>query len=144
MDLDQDKNEKFLELVQKYQNYFDDMNYEFYDLDTPAFNGKIESTTFILEVLRMNHLLDNNTKIEDVKEYQLSLFKEGVVDGFTFMKDKIPYYIGFTEVSPPEGHEIIDFGHKTDPELQEEENKLIEIFELFRNGESLRKLYHYE
>lgn len=144
MDLDQDKNEKFLELVQKYQNFFDDMNYEFYDLDTPSLNGKIESTTFILEVLRINHLLEPNTKIENVKEYQSSLFKEGVVDGFTFIKNNVPNYIGLREVNPPAGHEIISFGKTTEKELQEEENKLIEIFELFRNGESLRKLYHYE
>ncbi len=144
MDLDQEKNEKFLELVQKYQNYFDDMNYEFYDLDTPNLRGKIESTTFILEVLRINHLLESNTKIENVKEYQASLFKEGVVDGFTFIKDNVPFYIGFTEVIPPEEYKIISFGRSEKKEMQEEENKLIEIFELFRNGESLRKLYHYE
>lgn len=144
MDLDQEKNEKFLHLVEKYDERFDQMGYEFYDLDTPSLSGKIEQAVFIFEILEMNHLLDSNTKISEIKEYLPGLFKKGKIDGFTFLRDEIPYYIPLTGKLIPEGYKVIPFGKTKDKELIEKENKLIEIFELFQDASSVRDLYHIE
>ena len=144
MDLDQEKNEKFLQLVEKHKERFDQMEYEFYDLDTPSLSGKIEQAVFVFEILELNHLLDSSTKISEIKEYLPRLFKKGGIDGFTFFKDDIPYYIPLTDQVPPQGYKIIPFGKTEDKELIEKENKLIEIFELFQDASSIRDLYHIE
>lgn len=142
MNLDEEKNEKFLRLVEKYQYRLDDMDYEFYDLDTPSFGGKIEQAIFVFEVLEMNHLLDEDTVISDIKEYLPSLFNNDVINGFTFLKDNIPYYISLNNVKPKGNYRVLSFGITEDKELMEKENQLIEVFELFQKGNSLRILHH--
>lgn len=143
MEFDQVKNDKFLRLVQKYQERFDEMGYEFYDLDTPSLGGKIEQATFVFEVLEMNHLLEEDTQISDIKEYLPGLFKKDVIDGFTFLRNQVPYYIALTDKKPKEGYQIIFFGKTIEPELIEKENQLIEVFELFQKGDSIRKLHRW-
>ncbi len=143
MDFDQEKNEKFLGLVQKHQARFDEMDYEFYDLDTPSLDGKIEQATFVFEVLEMNHLLDENTQVSDIQEYLLGLFKNDIIDGFTFLRNQVPYYISLTDKKPEGDYQVISFGRTTNPELIEKENELIEVYELFQKGNSIRKLHHW-
>ncbi len=143
MDFDQEKNEKFLGLVQKHQARFDEMDYEFYDLDTPSLDGKIEQATFVFEVLEMNHLLDENTQVSDIQEYLPGLFKNDIIDGFTFLRNQVPYYISLTDKKPEGDYQVISFGRTTNPELIEKENELIEVYELFQKGNSIRKLHHW-
>lgn len=141
MSLDEEKNEKFLRLVEKHQYRLDDMDYEFYDLDTPSFGGKIEQAIFVFEVLEMNHLLDEDTVISNINEYLPSSFNDDVINGFTFLRDNIPYYISLNDVKPREDYRVLSFGRTEDKELMEKENQLIEIFELFQKGNSLRMLH---
>ncbi len=141
MSLDEEKNEKFLRLVEKHQYRLDDMDYEFYDLDTPSFGGKIEQAIFVFEVLEMNHLLEEDTVISNINEYLPSSFNDDVINGFTFLRDNIPYYISLNDVKPREDYRVLSFGRTEDKELMEKENQLIEIFELFQKGNSLRMLH---
>lgn len=139
MDLEWEKNQKFLQLVQKHQQRFDKMGYEFYDLDTPSLDKPIEQATFVFEVLEIHHLLETNTNISHIKEYLSRPFKQGVIDGFTFLRDGAPYYIGLTN-KKPEQYNIVPFRKTENPTIMEEENQLIEIFELFQRGNSLYQL----
>lgn len=141
MNLDEEKNEKFLRLVEKHQYRLDDMDYEFYDLDTPSFGGKIEQAIFVFEVLEMNHLLEEDTVISNINEYLPSSFNDDVINGFTFLRDNIPYYISLNDVKPREDYRVLFFGRTEDKELMKKENQLIEIFELFQKGNSLRMLH---
>jgi len=141
MSLDEEKNEKFLRLVEKHQWRLDDMDYEFYDLDTPSLGGKIEQAIFVFEVLEMNHLLDEETVISNIEEYLPSLFKNNI-DGFTFLRNGVPYYISLTNIKPKENYKVLLFGRTNDREIMEKENQLIEVFELFQKGNSLRLLHH--
>lgn len=141
MNLDEEKNEKFLRLVEKHQYRLDDMDYEFYDLDTPSFGGKIEQAIFVFEVLEMNHLLEEDTVISNINEYLPSSFNDDVINGFTFLRDNIPYYISLNDVKPREDYRVLSFGRTEDKELMKKENQLIEIFELFQKGNSLRMLH---
>lgn len=141
MSLDEEKNEKFLRLVEKHQYRLDDMDYEFYDLDTPSFGGKIEQAIFVFEVLEMNHLLEEDTVISNINEYLPSSFNDDVINGFTFLRENIPYYISLNDVKPREDYRVLSFGRTEDKELMEKENQLIEIFELFQKGNSLRMLH---
>lgn len=142
MNLDQEKNERFLKLVEKHQKRLDDMDYEFYDLDTPSLGGKIEQAIFVFEVLEMNHLLDEDAVISNIEEYLPRLFKDDIIDGFTFLRNNVPYYISLNDVKPKENYRVLLFGRTEDKELMEKENQLIEVFELFQKGNSLRMLHH--
>ena len=142
MDLDQEKNEKFLKLVEKHKERLDDMEYEFYDLDTPSLGGKIEQAIFVFEVLEMNHLLDQDTVISNIEEYLPRLFKNDIIDGFTLLRNNVPYYISLNDVKPKGNYQVLLFGRTNDKELMEKENQLIEVFELFQKANSLRILYH--
>lgn len=141
MNLDEEKNERFLRLVEKHQYRLDNMDYEFYDLDTPSFGGKIEQAIFVFEVLEMNHLLDEDTVISNINEYLPSSFNNDIINGFTFLRDNVPYYISLNDVKPREDYRVLSFGRTEDKELMEKENQLIEIFELFQKGNSLRMLH---
>ena len=143
MEFDEEKNEKFLKLVQKHQHRFDEMGYEFYDLDTPSFDGKIERAVFVFEVLEIYHLLDENTVISNIEEYHPQIFKRDEIDGFTFLRNQVPYCITFTNMVPKDGQKVITFGVTNDFNLVEKENQLIEIFELFQKGNSIIKLHRW-
>lgn len=143
MDFDQEKNEKFIEMVTKYQERFDQMDYEFYDLDTPSLNRPIEQAVFVFEVLSIYDLLDETTEISNIKEYLPGLFKHGRIEGFTFLRNGVPYYISLTDIIPKEGYQIIYFGKSEKEELKKKENDLISVFQFFQYGSTIGELYRW-
>jgi len=81
-------------------------------------------------------------KVIDFKSDRIiDLFKNNI-DGFTFLRNGVPYYISLTNIKPKENYKVLLFGRTNDREIMEKENQLIEVFELFQKGNSLRLLHH--
>lgn len=142
LEIDEEKIEEWLKLVEKHVGRLDTMNYEFYPLDSPSMSGKVEQAVFVFEVLEIYHMLDPTIQIKKIKEYNEKAENSYIIDGFTFEKNGIPYYIALTETEPPQGYKVIEFGKSQEKDIEEKENKLINIFGLFNNGATIYSHFH--
>ncbi len=144
LEVEEEKLEKWFQLVEKYSRRLEAMDYEFYPLDHPSMLGKIEQAIFVFEVLELYQLLNSTIHITDVKEYNEKWDNMATIDGFQFRRDGIPYYIALTNLEPPKNHKVIYFGEAKTKEQKEKENDIMELFGLFDCGSTIYSHFHGE